>query len=244
MRKKHLLFYSVLVSLVLVAVYLLWPEKEGRNLNIENPATQTDSKEEPLLSDSPKQELVQLEEEIDIAPEPAEIPLEEQLVWARERAVRMKKLIRDDPEQALAEALTPREIAALDPKVAAEVEQWVGGKGFYGVLAICGENEQGHQHSDSCRIQHDVVIDNTPYLGHIYGKRLHQLTTESDSLYGVVVDGEIALHEDQIVSMDPDALVENLAPEEVAVMYNGELRVFAGKDAFSEWVDKTLPNRN
>lgn len=244
MRKKHLLFYSVFVSLALVAAYLLWPDKESQVLNNETPVTQTDSKVEPLVLDSPKPEPVPLEEEIETAAEPAEIHLEEQLIWARERAIRMKQLIRDDPEQALAEALTPREIAALDPKVAAEVEQWVGGNGFYGVLAICGQNGQAHQHSEACRIQHDVVIDNTVYLGHIYGKRLQQLTTESDSLYGVAVDGEIALHEDQIVLMDPDALVEDLAPEEVAVMYNGELRVFAGKDELSEWLDKTSPNRN
>ncbi len=147
------------------------------------------------------------------------------IALARERQPRMRQWIEEDPEQALAEALTPRMFAALPEEVRALVERPVAEEGFFGVLAICnhGPNEE---HIGSCEIRHEVLLgfgtfEAEAFQASIYGARKEKMTVEEDSIYGVAMDGRIALHEDEIVIVDDG---EGATGGRFAVYYRGQVR--------------------
>ena len=139
-------------------------------------------------------------------------PVIRDAAWAKQRRSRMAALIREDPEAALAEALTPRQYAALPASVRAMVERPVATEGFYGVYAVC-DHAAGESHGVDCEIRREVVLgmgtfDAEALRAHVYGRRQDQATEENESLYGVVMDGEIALHEDEAVLVDEGPDVE------------------------------------
>lgn len=187
---------------------------------------------DPILSPNPAP--LQTTETI-LKEETEEENPEDQLAWAKRRRIWMKDLIRRDPERALKEALTMKERAALPAEVAAEVEQVVSGKGFFWVLAVCNHGEGEVGHASDCEIKHEVVLGGKAYRAYVYGKRLEKLTTENDSIYGVAVDGELALHEEIMVRMDPEDLVEPPPEGAVVVVYEGETRIFEDEEELTEW---------
>ncbi|MFP4259727.1 MAG: hypothetical protein ACLFS1_01465 [Opitutales bacterium] len=155
------------------------------------------------------------------------VPAVKDVEWAEERRQRMAGLIRQDPEAALAEALTPRQYAALPEAVQALVERPIATEDFYGVYAVC-DHGAGASHSDACEINREVVLgmgtfDSEALRAHIYGAREKKATVENDALYGVALDGEIALHEDEAVLVDdgPDA-----AEGRYAVYHGNEVHYF------------------
>lgn len=129
------------------------------------------------------------------------------IALAEARRTEMAELIQTDPKEALARALTPRQYAALPAEVQALVERPIAAEGFYGVLAICG-HEPGAEHIEgACEIRHEAVLgfgtfDAEAFQASIYGEREQKLTVEQDSLYGVAMDGHIALHEHEAVIVD------------------------------------------
>jgi len=123
-------------------------------------------------------------------------PLAVQKKWALERRRYMHKLIQEDPERAIQEALSLQNRAGLLPEVADEIEQIVSGQGFFGVMAQCNHSEGEHAHTENCRLYYEVRIEGRVYHAHVYGKRLQQRTRENETLFGVAVGNDLALHED------------------------------------------------
>ncbi len=146
------------------------------------------------------------------------------LKLAEARRERMASLIQNDPEKALAEALTPRMYADLPPEIQARVERPVVAEGFYGVLAVCSHGE-GDGHSSACTIQHEVILgfgtfEAEVFRASIYGQRKEKLTVEQDSIFGVVMDGHMALHESEVVIVDDG---EGQMGGRYAVYYKGQV---------------------
>ncbi|MCC5849242.1 MAG: hypothetical protein JJU29_14235 [Verrucomicrobia bacterium] len=142
-------------------------------------------------------------ESVEIAPTESETY---DLAWANARRERMNAWIREDPERALSEALSPRRHAALPASIRELVETPLATEGFYGVVAICNHGPD-EEHIGSCEITHEVVtnfgtFDAEGYPASIYGAREERLTEENASIYGVVMDGHIALHEHDVVVID------------------------------------------
>ncbi|MCC5844267.1 MAG: hypothetical protein JJU05_08455 [Verrucomicrobia bacterium] len=162
------------------------------------------------------------------------------LALARERQPRMREWIQSDPERALEEALTPRMFAALPEAVQALVERPVAEEGFYGVMAICNHGPD-EEHIGSCEIRHEVVLgfgtfDAEAFQANIYGAREQKMTVEQDSIYGVVMDGQIALHEHDVVIVDDG---EGAEGGRFAVYYRGEVR-YADTRADAERIRDTF----
>jgi hypothetical protein len=130
--------------------------------------------------------------------------LEEGRALLAERQKLWPDLARSDPEAALLFAPSPAARAVLPPDMAAQLEQIVSGEGFYGVKAICN-HDPAAEHGAGCRIEHEVFIDGRSYQASIYGSRNQRLTEESASIYGVALDGLLALHEDDVVILPADA---------------------------------------
>ena len=110
------------------------------------------------------------------------------------------ELAHRDPEAALWLSPSSAQRALLPAEWSSRLERVVAAEGFYGVRATCNHGaELGDGHSADCRIDHDVILGDEVFAASIYGARGRRLTEENASLYGVALDGLIALHEDDVV---------------------------------------------
>lgn len=128
---------------------------------------------------------------------------------------------RANPEAALLLAPSPVARGILPPDMAGQLEQIVSGEGFYGVKAICN-HEPGSEHGEGCRIEREVFIDGRSYQASIYGTRTERLTEEAASLYGVAMDGVLALHEDDVVLLPANEVEPSAAADQLAVIHRGK----------------------
>jgi hypothetical protein len=138
------------------------------------------------------------------------------------RRERMTGWIQNDPERALAEAVTPRQYERLPAEVRALIERPVSEEGFYGVLAVCGHGP-GETHSRACEIRHEVVLEfGTPasesYNAAIHGARRERMTEENAAINGVALDKWIALYPGDVVIHDDGPAFE---PNRYSVYHKG-----------------------
>ncbi len=135
------------------------------------------------------------------AAEPARRALEERgIELARERREVMRRLIRDDPEAALALAFPRSGREALPGSVTDHLEAWVAGSGeleVYGVTKRGKANGAGHGYRRYAHIAGET------YRAFAYGRRLEQPSQADLSLHGVALDGMLALHESPLRRMEP-----------------------------------------
>ncbi len=163
---------------------------------------------------------------------------------AAARRESMLRLIQSNPERALAAMVSPATRAALPTKVVAQLEEVVMGEGFFGVLSICHlhdalEGESGSVEHRS-HVKREVGIDDRFLTAHTYGSRTDQLTTENASIFGVALDGHLALHENAAVpvarSFLSPASIEEVGPGEFAAIHDGDIAVFQSATQRQEWI--------
>jgi hypothetical protein len=156
----------------------------------------------------------------------------EGLLLAEARRNVMKELIKQDPERALDVALTPAERALLPDSFDKYIEQEISGEGFYGVAALCNHAE-GESHNASCKISREVVLrwgtfEAEVYAASVYGSRLGRLTEEQASLYGVALDGQVALNEGDVKIYPAEQVTGDPGQAgQWAVIYKGKTNVVA-----------------
>lgn len=155
-------------------------------------------------------------------------PLELGLKLAAERRPLIATWIREDPVRALAAGLTPYERARLPAELHPLVELPRAGVGFFGVAALC-QHEPAAGHAATCRIEREVVWDFGTFTAEIvpasvYGAGLERLTTEDASLYGLQLDGHIALHEHETVAFPASRFTDDPAlADHVALVHRGQV---------------------
>ncbi len=146
---------------------------------------------------------------------------------AQARRADMKALIQNDPARAIDYRLTRRQRSELPTKVRDSLEQEVLGTGFFGVLAICAHGDETAENG----FRREVMLGETYYIAHIYGKGLDRLTEKNATIYGVAVDGHIALHEDTSLFFPAESLAENDPCGELgAVLRDGALKPVDSED--------------
>lgn len=252
MKTKQLIILAVVVVAFIVVLALLQKPAQDipRETPISDPVTVVPTvPEEPtppadiaipeetlLPADEPEEETPVMQEPTE---QPTEIPTEAPLIipealrsesaagrdiaWATARQPTMHALVRENPQEALATALSPRQYALLPEALQALVEKPVTAEGFYGVLAICHHGAD-EDHTAGCTIQYEVVTGfgtdaAEGYRASIYGERHQRMTEENASIYGVVMDGHIALYEDDVVIIDDG---EGFPGGRYAVYYRGQ----------------------
>ncbi len=170
---------------------------------------------------------------------------------AGERRQVMKRLIREDPEEALLRALAPEEREGLPESVAGSLEEWVGGPGdleVYGVTAAAEDSGGRHRFVRYVRIGEDR------YEAFVYGRRLEQPSGPDAGLHGVALEGRLALHENPLRLMGAGEPIDpalpayrvdcaeadfaevsdapaRVAPEEVAAVSRDEVFLLCGEGA-------------
>ena len=142
---------------------------------------------------------------------------------AKARREAMRELIRANPQEAIFAAVPPAVREGLPEGVRAQLEEWVSGEGFYGVLSIC-DHDPGTGHAAACRIEYDAILGDRVYKASIYGARRERLTEESASLFGVALEGQLALHQDDFVIFDAAAFTSDPARAGgLAVLHRGKV---------------------
>jgi hypothetical protein len=117
------------------------------------------------------------------APDPARM-----VKAARDRRVVMRRLVREDPQQALALALDRGRRQAVPAAARAELEQEVTGMGALEVVITRPLDD-----SQAPRVQRRAVIDGQRYQVTTWNAGLSGGSETRRSLHGVVVDGVLAL---------------------------------------------------
>lgn len=174
--------------------------------------------------------------------------LPEGIELAKQRRTALAALIVSDPEAALAQRVPESVREQLPDELLQSLETVVAGSGLYSVLAICGT---GHATSDDAEpelhqhtYRHDVIIGDAGYEARIYGARRERLTEENASLFGIALDGQIALHaEDQVTLAPRDApasarTTPSGAPATEVVLYRGTYHAFANAEERLAWEKK------
>jgi hypothetical protein len=152
----------------------------------------------------------------------------------------MVGLIASDPEAALLVSPSPADRALLPADFQSQIEQVVAGEGFYGVKAICNHDEFS-AHGSGCRIEPEAVVNDTIYKASIYGTRKDRLTEEKASLYGVALDGKIALAEDDFVILPAEDISSDPAHAgQFAVTYKGRTTSVADEAALPAHIQSLL----
>ncbi|GEM_PF-3053267 len=178
------------------------------------------------------------------------------VAWAQQHRQRMKQLIHEDPEQALAEMLPLRLREELPEEVRAELPELIVGRGFFGKKVLCNHSEADLQRAamDPLYVhpvwEHEYVrelhIAGRQYQAHVYGEGLNMQTDEDAAVFGVAVDDHVVLHEDRIqvlpVQEVPLSWLQEVpeglrTQKEAVVMLRGEERkLFASQGDMDAWL--------
>ena len=151
--------------------------------------------------------------------------LPEGLKLVAARSEHLSRLLAENPEAAILFTPSPAVRRTLPPEIETQLERIIAAKGFYGVKAICNHGPEVPHSEQTCRIEHEVGIGSTLYQASIYGSREDRLTEEKASLYGVALDGRIALHQDDYVVL-PGEDIDPTRTGQLAVIHNGETTWF------------------
>jgi regulation of enolase protein 1 (concanavalin A-like superfamily) len=127
------------------------------------------------------------------AERPAMLDVGRQL--ARGHRERMKVLISADPRRAMDEALPVRWRQELPPEITDMIEQRVNARGRYAVRGVLGDSPGIRRSFETAAGVH--------YEARVYGRRVHQRTTENAAAHGVALDGVVALADDPLRIMEP-----------------------------------------
>jgi uncharacterized delta-60 repeat protein len=137
------------------------------------------------------------------------------------RRAAMVRLIRDEPEQALARAISRQIQALLPEEITSELEIHFDAHGDLEVLVLCGDEEHDHSHDPVSR---HLTLPDERLEAFVYGRREGQATKYDLPVHGIKLDGVAALHESPVRSLShAEAITAGAAPGEIALRVGEEL---------------------
>jgi hypothetical protein len=125
--------------------------------------------------------------------------VEEGVVLASERRMALLDFIRNDPEQALQQAVPFGVRRAMPPEVAKLLEEQISGRGQLALLAALPEPGKEAITTSNFRT---VTIDERTFGAHVYGWRLGEPTRNNIPLHGIAVGDDMAVSSDPLRLLD------------------------------------------
>jgi hypothetical protein len=138
--------------------------------------------------------------------------LREGLALAEQRRARMVRLIREQPEQALAEALRFDEYFALPEIIRRRVERPFSERATYSYLPICASPDGRTSARSSDHVARLSLADGTSAEAFTFGRRAGLTSKRSLPASGIVLDDAAALHEGvfrEIARSEREAVLAN-----------------------------------
>ncbi|MBA4150509.1 MAG: immunoglobulin domain-containing protein [Verrucomicrobia bacterium] len=181
--------------------------------------------------------------------------VEEGVVLASERRMALLDFIRNDPEQALQQAVPFGVRRAMPPEVAKLLEEQISGRGQLALLAALPEPGKEAITTSNFRT---VTIDERTFGAHVYGWRLGEPTRNNIPLHGIAVGDDMAVSSDPLRLLDQDEAAEIQAvaaepcpntiadpePEVVAVAIGARVEVLCCNDHGTELNDRLVAAEN
>lgn len=122
---------------------------------------------------------------------------------AESRHARMARLIRENPEQALKEALRYDEWAALPEDVRKQVEQLFSTRADYHSYPVCKPPGSVVLADTPDHIADLSLADGSTWDAYVYGQRAGLMSKRSLPVQGIMLDGATALHEAAFLPLAP-----------------------------------------
>lgn len=133
----------------------------------------------------------------------------EGVTLAHARREAMAALIRSQPQAALELALPSALRQSLPEAILSHIEKPISGRGDFLVFAV---DKWAGATLGKESITRQLVIDGSTYTAHVYGHRMHQVTTRRMPLFGIAIDQDLAVHEDAariLPADDVNALIQS-----------------------------------
>lgn len=167
--------------------------------------------------------------------------LAEGRVWAAARRAAMKELIVRDPQRAL-EAALPFELREnLPTEILSRIERVVSARGSFEVVATCDYDGQ----ADGSPLSYAAQVGDERFTVHTFGRRLDVTTKKAMSLWGVAVDGELALREEPVrVLGTAEKVARGFSGSTIVAELAGVLREFADEAALESVRARLLAEEN
>lgn len=134
---------------------------------------------------------------------------DEAIALAKQRRERMRWLMKNDPEQAIAEAVSYAEYERVPQSMRAYVEEPFSEVAELMVLPVCNLDHDHDAHHEHPAASYVLKMNGESYSAGVYGRRLSIDTKEGTSLQGIVLDGLAAIREE---------VMQPLSPEDVAAL--------------------------
>jgi len=125
---------------------------------------------------------------------------QEGLMLAQSRRTEMLAVIKTDPQRALAITVPAVVRQSLPASVLDELESRIAGVGDF---ATSIEARRSLAANAVSRISRSAFIGGTTYEAHVDGRRRSKPTKEKTPLHGIVLDGQLALHESPMRVVEP-----------------------------------------
>lgn len=163
----------------------------------------------------------------------------EGLTLARARRTELARLIREDPQAALAVAVPMGIRRQLPAEITELLETWVSGSGSLALMAATPAPGEALDEP----VYRAAVIGREQYRAYVYGRRLEQVQLRETSLIGVALDGRLALSESPVrmveaaeiaarrSALPSAAAIPAGTAVSAAVEYDGELHWLATRES-------------
>lgn len=139
--------------------------------------------------------LLRVEQAADLPPQERAAFFEEGLKLAAERGVRMRRLIREDPQAALAEALTLDQYARLPEGMKALVERPFSERASYVCLPVCRPTEGDRPAGTPDHVALLTLADGSELNAFTYGRRSGVMSKDRLPAQGIALGRDAALHD-------------------------------------------------
>ena len=140
---------------------------------------------------------------------------------AKARRAALAQLIVEDPERAIAEAVSPVVRQQLPSEILAQLEDRVSMRANYDVLATLPPEGGGSMRMPAIR-RSVLSSDGTFYQAYVYGTRLSQPTATNLPLNGIALDGKLAVAESPVRVMAPGEKIAASTPVVEVCPVSGE----------------------
>ena len=171
--------------------------------------------------------------------------LREGLTLARERRALLSALIRTDPEAALDATFPRARRTGLPTALLGELEEIVSARAELAVIQTCF-HAPGTTHNPTHNLYRATVINDREYRVHVYGSRLADASLPATSLFGIALNGHLAVADARYRILPPEEATavasseppgpSALSPTSLAVEADGRVTILPSPSALPDFV--------
>ena len=157
--------------------------------------------------------------------------IEEGVAISGRRRQEMKRLIREDPETALAFAVPYQFRREFPPEITAQLETPVSNFAQFQLNVYCSDpGHAGHGHAES-EYERIAKFGGNRYEVHTFGRRFNVTTKDLLSIHGIAIDEVLAIADDPVRVLSESERADRGFDANIAVVVGGNVYGVADEEA-------------